>query len=168
MNTVLRYLGQAVAYGLFIAFIGFFSTSPAYTHVPPGHALIKFTFTQPGKRLAACVERSREELAKLPPQLRKPTKCPRERSPISVVLEMDGETVYQAQIKAKGLAQDLPSPVYERFIVPAGEHTFRVRMRDDVKTTEGYNHFGEKTMVLAPLQTVVIDFDKARSEFTFE
>jgi len=167
MNMALRYLGQVVAYGLFIAFIGYFSTSPAYTHVPPGQALIKFTFTQPGKRLAACVRSSPEELAKLPPQLRKATKCPRERSPISVVLEMDGKIIYQAEIKAKGLSKDLPSPFYQRFVIPAGEHTLRVRMRDDVKT-EGYNYFGEKTMVLAPLQTLIIDFDKARHEFTFE
>jgi len=167
MNTALRYLGQAVAYGLFIAFIGYFSTSPAYTHVPPGNALIKLTFTQPGKRLAECVRRSPEELAKLPPQLRKATKCPRERSPIWVVFEVDGETIYEAKIKAKGLSQDLPSPIYQRFIVPAGKHTLRVRMRDDAKI-EGYNYVGEETMVLAPLQTVVVDFDKARREFTFE
>ncbi len=167
MNTPLQYLGQAVWYGLFIAFVGYFSTSPAYTHVPPGHALIKLTFTQPGKRLEPCVQRSPEELAKLPPQLRKPTKCPRERSPVWVVFEIDGERFYEAKIEARGLSKDLPSPVYQRFIVPAGKHALQVRMRDDVKT-EGYNYAGEKTMVLEPLQTVVIDFDKSRREFTFE
>jgi len=36
MAKTLQYLGQGLFYAVFVAVIGFFSTSPVYTHLPPG------------------------------------------------------------------------------------------------------------------------------------
>jgi hypothetical protein len=167
MNTLGRYFGQAVAYLLFIAFIGYFSTSPAYTHVPADKALIKFTFTHAGKRIKPVHDmRSKADMAKLPPQLRA-KKHSRERASLDIEFEMDGRMLFQAKVPPRGLAHDLPSPVYERFLVAAGEHNFRVRMRDDIHV-QGFNYHGEKSVTLAPLQTMVIDFDNIRKKFIFE
>ena len=42
MNTtkLRRWAGQGAAYALFAAFIGYFSNSPAYQHLPPDLSLI--------------------------------------------------------------------------------------------------------------------------------
>ena len=166
-TTVKQYFGQGLGYFLFIAFIGYFSTGPSFSNMPADQALIKFTFTHPGKRLVPCVKRSAAEMANLPPQLRYNMVCSRERAPLQVEFEIDGQMVYQLEIPAKGFRNDMPSPVYERFNVPAGRHHLRVRMRDNV-TDEGFTFSAEKTVVLAPLQILVVDFDEINKEFTFE
>jgi len=167
MKKTWRYLGQGLIYFLFITFIGYFSSMPSYTNMPADQALIKLTFTHPGKRLKPFHDtRTKQELAKLSPQLRY-AKHSRERSPMSVKFEMDGQIVYQAEIQPRGLSRDLPSPVYQRFTVPAGKHHFRVRMSDDIHY-KGFNYTGEKTIELTPLHTLVIDFDSIRKQFVFE
>lgn len=167
MKKVWRYLGQGVFYLLFIAFIGYFSTAPSFTNMPADQALVKFTFAHPGERLEPCVERTPEELAKLPPQRRFKMECPRERAPLQVEFEVNGQMVYQAEIPAKGIKKDLPSPIYQRFTLPAGEHYMIVRMRDNVQD-EGFTYIAEHTATLASLQTLVIDFDEGNKKFTFK
>lgn len=166
MKQVARYVGQGVFYLLFIAFIGYFSTNPAFTNMPPGEALIKFTFAHPGERLVPCVERTAKDMAKLAPQLRFKMECSRERAPLQVEFMVDDHMVYQAEIRAKGLKHDLPSPIYERFNVPAGTHRLRVRMRDNINDKE-FTYSADETVVLAPLQVLVIDFDENEKHFTF-
>jgi len=167
MKKTGRYLGQGLGYLLFIAFIGYFSSMPIYTNMPADQALIKLTFTHAGKRVKPFKDtRSKEDLAKLPPQLRF-KKHSRERFPLRVEFEMDGRIIYQAEISPRGLSHDLPSPVYQRFTVPAGKHHFRVRMGDDGHQ-KGFNYVGEKTVELAPLRTLIIDFNNIRKQFIFE
>lgn len=167
MNTVKQYFGQGLGYLLFIAFIGYFSTEPGFTNMPADQALIKFTFTHPGERLVPCVKRSAAEMANLPPQLRYDMECSRERAPLQVEFEIDGQMVYQAEIPAKGLKKDLPSPVYKRFNVPVGRHHLQVRMRDNA-TEKGFTYIAEKSVVFTPLQVLIIDFDENNKKFTFE
>jgi len=167
MKKIWRYLGQGLGYLLFITFIGYFSSMPTFTNVPADHALIKLTFTHAGKRTKPVKDtRTKEEMAKLPPQLRA-RRHTRERSPVRIEFEMDGRIVYRAEIPPRGLSRDLPSPVYQRFTVPAGKHHFRVRMGNDVHY-KGFNYVGEETIELAPLQTLIIDFDNTRKQFVFE
>ncbi len=161
------WLGQVVYYLLFILFIGYFSHAPGFTNVPAGDALIKFTFTHPGKRIKPCRKLTPAQMAKLPRQLRFNMKCPRERSPLKVDLVVDGHVLYHATIRPRGLSRDLPSPIYRRFLVAAGRHHFLVRMNDDVHH-KGFTYIGEKTLDLRPLQTLVIDFDNTRGKFIFE
>jgi len=167
MRNIWRYLGQGLSYSLFIAFIGYFSSMPSYTNVPEDQALIKLTFTHAGKRVKPFKDtRSKKDLAKLSPQLRF-KKHSRKRFPLRVKFEMDGKIVYQAEIPPRGLSHDLPSPVYQRFTVPAGKHHFRVSMGDDAHH-KGFNYTSEKTVKLAPLHTLIIDFDNTRKQFVFE
>lgn len=77
MTKVLRYLLQALLYGAFIAVLGYFSTSPAYRHLPPDQALVKLSFTHAAQRKGECRTRTPEELAKLPPNMRIAQDCPR-------------------------------------------------------------------------------------------
>jgi len=167
MKNSWRYLGQGFAYFLFIAFIGYFSSMPSYTNMAADQALIKLTFTHAGKRVNPFKDtRSKEEMAALPPQLRA-RKHSRERSPLTIEFEIDGKILYQAEILPRGMSRDLPSPIYQRFTVPAGKHHFSIRMRDDVRQ-QGFNFSAEKTIDLAPLHTLIIDFDNIRKQFVFE
>lgn len=167
MTTAARYLGQGVFYLLFIAFIGFFSTRPSFTNMQADEALIKFTFAHPGERLIPCEQIKPEDLAKLQPQKRYKMVCSRERAPLQVEFVVDDRMIYQAEIPAKGLKHDLPSPIYQRLTIPAGRHHLIVRMRDNIHD-EGFTYVAEKTVTFAPLQVLVIDFDENNKEFTFQ
>ena len=158
-----QYLGQALIYALFIAFIGYFASSPTYTFMQPEEALVKLTFSHAGKRKQPCRERSAEELAAMPSHLRKKKDCPRERSPLDVVLELDNQLVYQATISPGGMSSDLASPIYERIRLPIGEHRLQLHMRDDIHT-EGFNYTLDETVTLKSAQILVIDFDSEQNQ----
>jgi len=162
-----RILGQMVLYALFIAFIGYFATSPAYTFLPPDQALIKLTFSHAGKRKEPCRERSAEELASMAKHLRKKKDCPRERSPVDVEMKLDGRTIYNATISPSGLSHDLASPIYERIRLPAGEHNLQISLRDDIHSKE-YNYVLDTVVTMRPAQILVIDFDSENGKFSLE
>lgn len=156
MNPIARYLGQAALYGAFALAIGFFSTSPAYTHLAPGQALLKLSFSHGAQRMKECRDRSDEELAKLPPNMRARQDCPRERAPVMVELELDGERLFRESLPPSGLSRDGPASVYRRFVVPAGTHRLAARLSDNAKGE--FNYSGEQTVTLAPAQVVVVEF----------
>jgi hypothetical protein len=162
-----RILGQAALYALFIAFIGYFATSPAYTFLPEGQALIKLTFSHAGQRKEPCRERSAEELEKMLKHLRKKMDCPRERSPIDVEMKLDGKVIYSATISPSGLSHDLASPVYERIRLPVGEHRLQLSMRDDIHSKD-YIYVLDQMVTMRPAQILVIDFDSENGKFSLE
>ena len=51
MPDAIRIALQGFAYAAFAAFIGYFSVAPAYQPLDPGQALIRLSFSQPGKLL---------------------------------------------------------------------------------------------------------------------
>jgi hypothetical protein len=156
MNTTTRFLGQAMLYGAFALAIGYFSTAPAYTHLAPGQALLKLSFSHGAQRVGECRERSDEELAKLPPNMRVRQDCPRERAPVIVELEMDGVRLYRESLPPAGLSRDGSASVYHRFVVPAGTHRLSARLADNAKGE--FNYRGEETLTLAPAHIVVVEF----------
>ncbi|MGE3773916.1 MAG: hypothetical protein AB7I32_13410 [Gammaproteobacteria bacterium] len=162
-----RWLGQLVLYGAFGLFIGVFSQWPRYRHLPPDGALIKLSFVHSGKPRGACHERSAEELASLPPNMRAPVVCPRERSPVTVELDIDGRAVVRASAPPSGLSQDGASALYVRVPVTAGERALAVRLNDDV-TVDGFPYRLERRVQLAPGQVMVIDFDAERGGITLQ
>ena len=157
----LGWAAQLVLYAAFAAFIGVFSTWPSYSPLAPDQALIRLSFSQPGQRIADCRTRSAEELAKLPPTMRAADDCPRERSPIRVRVEVDGETLLEDSFPPSGIHRDGAAHAYRRMPVTAGEHTIRVRVQDDARAS-GYTHEREARVTLEPGQVVLIDFAGAR------
>ena len=163
----LRYVGQAFWYLLFMAFIGYFATSPAYTFMQPDQALIKLAFNHSGKLKLPCREFTAEELAAKPKHMRIKFDCPRERSPVYVIMEIDGQRVFEKSIEPSGLSKDLPSPLYERIPLTAGQYQLHLRMRDHIDT-KGFNYEFEGPIILSPSQILVIGFDPDHKEFTFQ
>jgi hypothetical protein len=156
---------QVPAYAAFAAFIGYFSTSPAYHPIAPGEALVKLSFSHAGEPREACRERSEAELAALAPNMRAKLDCPRARSPVIVELEMDGKTIGRVVAQPTGLRNDLPSIVYRRIAIPAGRHAFRARLADNAAGE--FRHEARATLELPPGRVLVIDFVHARHGFEF-
>ncbi len=161
------WLGQAFLYALFAVFIGVFSHWPPYKPLAEGQALIKVSFTHTGKPVGDCRSLTPEELAKLPPNMRAPMKCPRERSPVSIEVDIDGKTVLNRTAQPSGLSRDGASAVYERLQVPAGAQHIAVRMQDDVRA-KGFTYQRRDTVTLQPLQVLVIDFSAEKGGITLQ
>lgn len=164
MNNWRAWLGQAVLYGLFALFIGVFSHWPRYQALPPGQAVLKVSFIHHGQRVAPCRPYTAEELAKLPPNMRTPLKCERERVPVAIEVDLDGATVFRQVAQPSGLSRDGASTVYHRVAVPAGEHRITVRLRDGPGTAFGYTR--DTTLRLKEAQVLVIDFDAQKGGIT--
>lgn len=168
MAKPLQYIGQGLFYVLFMGIIGYFSTFPAYTHLPPNETLIKLSFRHAGQHVGACRERTAEEVAQLPSYQRKggTTVCPRGRADVVVELEMDGKQLYHEILRPTGLAHSSTSNIYRRIPVKAGVHTLKARLRDH--DGEDFNYAHEETVNLAPGRILVIDFKAATGGFIFK
>ncbi|QJR14253.1 hypothetical protein [Usitatibacter palustris] len=158
-------LAQVACWASFAALVGWLSQAPAYTPLKPGHALVKLSLSHAGERESACRARSAEELAKLAPNMRAPLDCPRARVPLRVVLEMDGEPLFEAVAPPTGINRDLPSAVYRRIEVPAGPHAFRARLAD--APGGAFRHEAREQRALAAGDVLVIDFAAAAGGFRF-
>ncbi len=165
MTPPLRYLAQGLLYGLFALVIGYFATSPPYRHLPPDQALIKLSFTHSGKLLAECRQRTPEELAKLAPNMRTAMDCRRERSPVSVEVDLDGSPLFRHLAPPSGLSRDGASTVYQRFTLKEGKHQLAIRFNDDINHS-GFTYQREEAITLAPGRVLVIDFDAEKGGIT--
>lgn len=159
--------GQILLYALFAAVIGVFSRWPAYVALAPGQALIKLSFSHHGKPVSECRQASAAELSSLPPNMRAPIRCPRERSPVTVELEVDGSTAYRHVARPSGLSKDGASAVYHRLELPSGPHHVVVRLNDDARK-QGFIYVREADLTLKPAQIMVIDFDAEKGGITLQ
>lgn len=166
-RTALAWLGQAVLYAVFALLIGVFSHWPPYRHLAADQALIKLSFSHHGQRVSACRQLGAEELAKLPPNMRAPTQCPRERAPVVVELDIDGRQVVRRVAGPSGLSKDGASSVYHRVEVAAGEHRIAVRLKDSAGGA-GFDYQREATVRLAPARILVIDFDAEKGGIVWQ
>lgn len=164
-TSAAAWLGQWLLYGGFAAFIGLFSHWPSYQHLATGQALIKVSFTHAGQPAGDCVRLSEAELARLPPNMRAPVKCPRERSPVVIEVDINGANALRRVAQPSGLSKDGASAVYQRLPVAAGEQRIQVRLNDDARQA-GFTHQREAVLSLAPNQVLVIDFNAEQGGIT--
>lgn len=164
MNA-LRYAGQAAFYAALAAFVGYFSTAPRYHHLAPGQSLLKLSLVHAGQRKAPCHERSAEELARLAPNMRAPSVCPRARVPLTVEVALDGAPLFRVVAPASGLAHDGAATIYRRIAIPAGEHRITARLAD--APDGAFRVSADTTVQLAPGKVLVIDFEPGKDAFLF-
>lgn len=164
MNAI-RYAVQIALYVAFGAALGYFSSYPVFRVLPPEQALVRLSFSHGAQPVAPCHDRTAEELAKLAPNMRVKTVCPRERSPVEVEIEMDGVPLYKITARPAGLKRDGAATVYRRLPVIAGKHVFKARLADgpDGKFT----YVAEATIDLAPGKVLLIDFNAGKGGFQF-
>jgi len=159
-----QYLLQALNYTLFMIVVWYFSVYPPYRQLRDDQAVITLAFGHAGQLLKECHRLSMEELAKLPPNMRKLEDCPRERSHITVELYLDGTLVDREVHKAPGLYSDQGIDVYRSFKVTAGDHQLYVWMNDN-SNIEGptYQYAGQVS--LRPEQRAVVEFNNDTGTF---
>ena len=163
----LRWFGQAAVYAALVLVIGYFASAPAYRHFPGDQAMIKMTFTHGGKYRGGCRRRTAKELQELAPNMRREFDCPRDRVPVVVEMDVDGEPAYRASLEPSGLHGDGPSIMYRGFPVQAGRHTVEVRMRDTDRRS-GFDYQRDGSFSLNPGQLLVIQFREEAGGFTFK
>jgi hypothetical protein len=163
----LAYLGQAVVYALIAVLLGYFSTSPSYQRFSTDQAQITLSFTHGGKRKGGeCRRLTTEEIAALPGNKRRAMDCERERLPVLVELELNGELHLSESLRPGGLSKDGPSQIHRHIQVPVGRHHLVVRLRDSDRS-EGYDFTREIEIDLVSLQHFVIDFRSEQGGFFF-
>ena len=147
-------------YAAFGGLIALFSHRPAYAPLAPGQALLLLSIAHAGARLEPCRALSEAELAALPPNMRAPLACPRERSPVRVTVALDGRLLLDETLPPTGIARDGAASLYRRIAVPAGRHSLRVTLDDDLRRP------GEdaraQTVDLAAGQVLTIDYRPRR------
>ena len=157
-NKALRYLLQAINYSVFMALIWYFATSPSIRILEDDEAMITVAFAHAGESREPCRRLSQEELAKLPPNMRKPEDCPRERSPVVIKALLDGETLIDETLQPPGLFKDGGVNVYFSGIIPAGGHHFEIKMDDSVRK-EGFDYTFGQDINLKPAQILLVSFN---------
>ena len=157
MNRAFNAIGQALLYGCFALALGVFARWPIYHPLPAEMAQIKVSFLHHGQRLVDCRPYTEEEKAKLPPNMRKAMKCERERSPVQIEVDIDGQPVLSHTAVPAGLSRDGASTMYRRLNVPAGEHRIAVRFKDRMSLPD-FTQQREEKVTLKPAQVLVIDY----------
>ena len=159
MNRALNWIGQAVLYGCFAVALGVLSRWPAYHPLPPDTAEVKVSFLHYGQRVEECRPYTEAEKAKMAANMRKSMKCGRERSPVDIEVDIDGEPVLSHTATPSGLSRDGASTMYRRLDVPAGERRITVRFQDSMSAPESLRT-AEKVVDLKPAQVLVVDYDQ--------
>jgi len=167
MSGALRICGQLAVIAALFAGVAAFADWPVYRQTPRGTAIVMLSFVHSADRRAECRRLTPEEIAKLPPNMRRPLDCPRGRRPLHVELDVGDRVAYRASLPPTGIAGDGPSRVYQRFVLPVGPHDIAVRMRDTPRS-EGFDHERNEQVTLAPDQMLVIDFRPEPAGFVFK
>ncbi len=166
MRDIAKYAGQAIVLLALVAGVGFLASSPAYQHFPEGQALIKMTFVHGGQHVGGCRRRTAAELEEMAANMRRLMDCPRDRLPVVIELDVDGQRVHREVIAASGLHGDGPAVYYDSFQVAAGAHSIAVRLRDTDRE-EGFDYEGSAEFVLEPSQLLVVQFRPEAGGFVF-
>jgi hypothetical protein len=157
MKKWLQICGQFAVIAALFAAVAAFADWPRYRQTPQGTGIIMLSFVHSADRRAECRRLTPEEIAKLPPNMRRVQDCPRARRPIYVELNVGDQIAYRATLSPTGIAGDGPSRVYQRFVLPVGEYDVAVRMRDTPRS-DGFDYERMDRVALGPDQMLVIDF----------
>jgi hypothetical protein len=166
MSVALRTVVQFVIILALFSGVAVLANRPIYRQIPENSGVMVLTFVHGADRKGECRRLSPEEIAKLPPNMRRVQDCPRGRRAIYVELDVDGRNVYRADLPPTGIAGDGPSRVYQRFVLPAGKYDVAVRMRDTARP-DGFDHERRETVNFSPAQLLVIDYRPESGEFIF-
>ena len=166
MSKVLQITLQVLAYAAFAALLGYLSASPGYDYASADKATVKLSLSHAANRVKPCVQLTPREIAELPPNMRRPEICERERLPLTVELEIDGEIVRSIEAQPSGLWNDGAASIYERFEIEAGAHTVTARLRDTDRS-DGWDYTHTEDVMLAAGRYFTVTFRAETGGFRF-
>jgi ferredoxin/coenzyme F420-reducing hydrogenase delta subunit len=152
---------------LFAVAVGAFSDWPRFHLIDPGTAMVSLSFSHAGPRVRECRRLTQEELNELPPNMRKPDDCPRERLPIRVVFKSGEHTLYEAVRRPTGLWKDGSANVYQRLQVEPGPQQLFIGMNES-GLPGAFDYSLEKEVSLKEGDHLVVEFDESQKTFVFK
>ncbi len=159
-----RWVLAGLAYTAFMIPVGVFSVWPRFGLIETGHSMVSVSFSLAGDRIGECRRLSQEELDELPPNMRNPVDCPRERLPVRVLLTADGQILYDSILPPAGFWNDGAASVYRRIPVTAGRQELFIGANARGETA-GFDYSLVEQVDLNPGQHVVIEFDHIGKTF---
>lgn len=157
---------QIVAYGAFAVALAQLSALPSYQYASADAAILTLSLSHAANRVEPCVRRTPQEIAALPPNMRQAEKCERERLPLFVELDVDGERLIQIEAPPSGLWGDGPASIYEKRTITPGPHRISARLRDSARTT-GWDYAYEDDVVLEAGNYFTVTFRAETGDFNF-
>lgn len=157
---------QVLLYAVFAAGIGYFSIAPAYRYADPGLATIKLSLSHAADRVRECVKLTPQQINERALRGEPVNDCERERLPLVVELDVDGETILSLEATPSGLWNDGPASVYERIEIAAGEHKISARLRDTARD-EGWDYEHSAMVDLEPGRYFTVTFRAESGGFTY-
>lgn len=157
MANALRILLQVALYAAFAVVIGWLSVLPPFEYASDTMATIKLSLSHATERVEPCVKLTPEEMAELAPNMRRGVSCVRERVPLTIEIDIDGNNVVALEAEPAGLWNDGPASIYERFEIVPGKHRITARLRDSSRT-EGWDYTYNDDVVLEPGRYFTISF----------
>ncbi|NNF40284.1 MAG: hypothetical protein HKN64_02815 [Woeseiaceae bacterium] len=160
----MKRFGELLAWAAFAIVVGVLSVWPRYEVVDRGVAILTLTFTHAAQLIGECRTLTQEDLDKLPPNMRKPIDCPRERNPVHIELRSSGSVIFEDLLMPSGIWSDGKANIYKRIAVPAGTHELFVGMNDSGGTS-GFDFETSARVDLPPGRNLVIRFDELSQGF---
>lgn len=155
----MKLLNEIILYTVFALVIGALSVWPPYQLVDDDRAIVSLVFSHAGNRVSECRRMSQEEMNKLPPNMRKPDDCPRERHPVRVELRSGTEVLYSETILPSGIWADGKASIYQRIEVQSGAHEIFFGMNDSGGDS-GFDFETRETFNLPAGRNLVVQFDE--------
>lgn len=163
----MKLFNEILAWGVFAAVVGLLSVWPRYNLVDADNAIITVTFAHAAQRVGECRILTQEELNKLPPNMRKPSDCPRERHVVRFQLRSGEKVLYEDTLLPSGIWSDGKANIYQRVIIPAGRHAVFVGMNDSGDET-GFDYETQASLDVAPGRNVVVQFNPELHQFSIQ
>lgn len=151
------FVALLAAAALSLAVLG--ATRVAYSAPRVEGAQLVVSFKHPGIAGENCHTLSPEELAALPPHMRREKVCSRERASVRLRLEIDGREVLRRAYAPRGLWGDGNSVAIERLTVPAGSHRVAIRLGETTDADE-WTFVDTRDVVFGEDEQRVILFDR--------
>lgn len=155
---------EFLAWAVFALVVGLLSVWPRYNMVNAGNAIITVTFAHAAQRIGECRILTQEELNELPPNMRKPSDCPRERHVVRFQLRSGDNVLYDDVLHPSGIWSDGKANIYQRVVIPAGRQDVFARMNDSGGET-GFDYETHASIDIAPGRNVVVRFDPELQQF---
>ncbi len=161
----MKLFAEISLYAAFVLFIAVLSAWPPYHPVADDRAIISLVFSHAGQRIGECRTLSQEELNKLPPNMRKPDDCPRERHPVRIEFRTGAAMLYSETLPPSGIWADGKSSIYRRIEVQTGIHELFIAMNDS-GDSDDFDYSTSAAINLLPGQNLVIQFDDETQQFS--
>ena len=157
---------QVILYAAFAVLVGYLSLSPGYRYADPELASIKVSLSHAADRVEECVKLTPQQINERALAGEPLNECARERLPLTLELDVDGERVLHVTATPSGLWNDGPSSVYERLSITPGPHTVTARLRDSARA-DGWDYEYSETVDLKAGRYFTITFRAETGGFAF-